>query len=104
MTENVNHPNHYTECSLECIEAMEIAYGVNAVLDFCICNAFKYVWRYKNKNGKEDLKKAQWYCDYGMTLCESMNKVHDNPQYSQLFNLGRFVDIRLKEVSNNDHK
>ncbi|MBQ5695934.1 MAG: DUF3310 domain-containing protein, partial [Clostridium sp.] len=24
-------------------------------------NIIKYVWRYKDKNGLEDLKKAQWY-------------------------------------------
>ena len=31
---------------------------------FCLCNAFKYLWRYKNKNGAEDIKKARWYLDY----------------------------------------
>lgn len=58
----VNHPKHYADtCSLECIDAMLITFGTNAVIDFCMCNAFKYLWRYKNKNGQEDLKKAQWY-------------------------------------------
>lgn len=58
----VNHPKHYADtCSLECINAMLITFGTNAVIDFCTCNAFKYLWRYKNKNGQEDLKKAQWY-------------------------------------------
>ena len=40
---------------------MVSAYGKDTVSDFCICNAFKYIWRYKYKNGIEDLKKAQWY-------------------------------------------
>ena len=58
------NPNHYkSECSLECIEAMELIFGQKAVLDFCVCNAWKYIWRWKNKNGIEDLKKAQWYVD-----------------------------------------
>lgn len=58
----VNHPKHYADtCSLECIDAMLITFGTSAVIDFCMCNAFKYLWRYKNKNGQEDLKKAQWY-------------------------------------------
>lgn len=61
----VNHPAHYEQsCSLECIQVMELVFGANAVRGFCLCNAFKYMWRYKNKNGLEDLKKAKWYLDY----------------------------------------
>lgn len=63
--DNVNHPKYYeSECSLECIEVMRLTYGRKMVWDFCICNAFKYLWRYKNKNGKEDLRKAEWYIRY----------------------------------------
>ena len=59
--DNIN-PDHYKkECSLECIEAMELIFGGRAVLDFCVCNAWKYIWRWKNKNGAEDLHKAHWY-------------------------------------------
>ena len=62
MADNVNHPAHYEKStSLECIDVMEIAFGYEAVTAFCMCNAFKYLWRYKNKNGKEDLDKARWY-------------------------------------------
>ena len=58
----VNHPKHYTDtCSLECIDVMLIAFGKDAVISFCMCNAFKYMWRFKNKNGQEDLQKADWY-------------------------------------------
>lgn len=64
---NVDHPRHYEKtCSIECIEAMEICFGIEAVIHFCKCNAFKYLWRYKNKNGQEDLEKALWYCNYGL--------------------------------------
>lgn len=60
--DNVNHPKHYADtCSIECIEAMQIAFGTEAVKNFCKCNAFKYLWRFKNKNGEEDLNKADWY-------------------------------------------
>jgi len=63
--DNVNHPRHYEKaCSMECIDAMEIALGKEAVIHFCKGNAFKYLWRYKNKNGSEDLEKALWYCTY----------------------------------------
>ena len=58
----VNHPAHYEgQTSMECIEAMQISFGKKAVVDFCMCNAFKYLWRHKHKNGMEDLQKAQWY-------------------------------------------
>ena len=58
---NIN-PDHYkNQTSLECIEAMEIVFGTEAVMHFCVLNAFKYIWRWKNKNGDEDLHKALWY-------------------------------------------
>lgn len=60
----VNHPSHYEkQCSLECIDVMEACFDYDAVFDFCVCNAFKYLWRHKFKNGSEDLMKAAWYID-----------------------------------------
>lgn len=57
----VNRPAHYTSGGIECIDAMQAAFGVEVVKGFCLCNAFKYLWRHRNKNGVEDLKKARWY-------------------------------------------
>lgn len=57
----VNRPAHYTSGGIECIDAMQAAFGDEVVNDFCLCNAFKYLWRHRNKNGVEDLKKARWY-------------------------------------------
>lgn len=59
--DNVNAPEHYVTGKYECIEVMEEVFGTEAVKDFCLCNAFKYVYRTNRKNGVEDLKKAQWY-------------------------------------------
>lgn len=60
----VNHPPHYTSGKVECIDALESAItslvGIEAV---CTANAIKYLWRWKQKNGVEDLKKAKWYID-----------------------------------------
>ena len=65
MKDNVNNPQHYAgSTSLECIECMKVTFGAVAVYNFCLCNAFKYLWRYKNKNGDEDIRKARWYLDY----------------------------------------
>jgi len=64
MEDKVNHPSHYTNGKVECIDALEAAttglVGIEAV---CIANAIKYLWRWKHKNGAEDLKKAKWYID-----------------------------------------
>ena len=60
----VRHPAHYADtCSIECIDVMELVFGSEALSNFCMINAFKYLWRHKHKNGAEDLDKAQWYLD-----------------------------------------
>ena len=64
MTDNVNHPKHYTQGGVECIDALAAAtinlQGLDAV---CTANAIKYLWRWGQKNGVEDLKKARGYID-----------------------------------------
>lgn len=69
-TDHVNRPAHYTSGGIECIDAMQAAFGADAVKDFCLCNAFKYLWRHRNKNGVEDLKKARWYLNRLITEME----------------------------------
>lgn len=59
--DNVNHPAHYETGKFECIDVMIETQGVEAVKAFCVCNAFKYIYRHNNKNGVEDVKKALWY-------------------------------------------
>lgn len=53
-------PKHY-KGDVECIDALAVVLGRNGVEDFCTGNAIKYLWRWRKKNGLEDLKKAQWY-------------------------------------------
>ena len=61
----VNNPSHYQSMTrgldIDCITAMRAAFGDDVVTDFCICNAFKYIWRHQSKNGKQDISKAVWY-------------------------------------------
>lgn len=72
ITKNtVNHPSHYTQGGIECIDAMTSAFGKKAVEDFCLCNVFKYVWRTRQKNGLEDCKKAQWYMNKYVEMVEN---------------------------------
>lgn len=68
--DNVNHPTHYANGKFECIDVMVETQGVEAVKAFCLCNAFKYLYRHNNKNGIEDIKKARWYLDKYLELAE----------------------------------
>ena len=62
--DKVNNPSHYQSYGkdgVDCITAMQAAFGKTAVAHFCLCNAFKYLWRHSSKNGMEDIDKALWY-------------------------------------------
>lgn len=68
----VNQPAHYTGGKVECIEAIEVATDSLSGLDaVCTANVIKYVWRWKHKNGVEDLKKAKWYLERLITKLEN---------------------------------
>jgi len=57
VSDNVNHPRHYTEhpSGVECIQITEH-------MSFNLGNAVKYIWRADLKGNQiEDLKKAVWY-------------------------------------------
>ena len=76
--DNINHPAHYEgNTSLECIDVMEIAFGADAVGSFCLCNAFKYLWRYKHKGGAEDVQKAEWYLNHFESIMGEYSDVED---------------------------
>ena len=63
--EMVNHPQHYNNGGIECIDALAAATeGLQGIEAFCTANAIKYLWRWKWKNGKEDLDKAIWYIEH----------------------------------------
>lgn len=112
LTEEVNeainkkadpvNPNHYkNSTSLECIEAMEIIFGINAVIDFCVCNAWKYIWRWKNKNGAEDLKKAKWYIEKAWELINDESVLPASKKYSDiLIRMNDYIDKVERRMKN----
>ena len=71
-SEMVNHPNHYNNGGMECIDEMVLIFGKGATMHFCLCNAWKYRYRANAKNGQEDLDKANWYIAKYKELKESM--------------------------------
>tara|TARA_R110000744_G_scaffold266415_1_gene380435 strand:+ start:641 stop:862 length:222 start_codon:yes stop_codon:yes gene_type:complete len=60
MQDMINNPLHYNTSEIECIDAIEAMLGEEFPA-YLQGNITKYLWRFKNKNGVEDLKKAQWY-------------------------------------------
>ena len=64
--EMVNHPNHYqSEAGLEVIDVIEaFTSKLTGVEAFDTGNIIKYVCRWPEKNGLEDLKKARWYLSH----------------------------------------
>lgn len=62
----VNHPNHYANNRIECIDCLEsmvepFTDSIDATLSWQIV---KYIWRHPFKwNPTEDLKKAKFYLD-----------------------------------------
>lgn len=62
VVDNVNHPSHYTSGDIECIDAIkEATKHLSGFEGFLTGNCIKYLWRWKHKNGLEDLKKTIWY-------------------------------------------
>jgi hypothetical protein len=60
MSDIVNNPKHYNQAGIECIDAIRAATG-EGYEHYLQGNIIKYLWRYRYKNGVEDLEKAQWY-------------------------------------------
>lgn len=59
--DNIN-PHHYRKGKIECIDAIESATtGKTGFEGALVANIIKYLWRYEEKNGLEDVKKTQWY-------------------------------------------
>lgn len=69
VSNNVNHPSHYNESGIECIEAIRATLG-SEFPAYCKGNVMKYLWRYQYKNGIEDLKKAQVYLNWMVEYLE----------------------------------
>ena len=70
----VNHPSHYTQGGMECIDEMQLVFGKLAIMYFCLLNAWKYRKRapFKGKP-EEDMAKSDWYLAKYKELKEGAN-------------------------------
>ena len=73
IPDTVDHPPHYTEGGIECIEAIEAQLTPEAYEGYLQGNCAKYLWRWNNKGGVTDLKKCRWYLDRLIQLKEAQN-------------------------------
>ena len=72
----VSHPSHYqSETGLEVIDVIEsFTFDLKGIEATDTGNILKYMCRWKQKNGLQDLKKARWYLDH---LIEHVQKLEE---------------------------
>ncbi len=68
ISDNVNSPKHYTTGGIETIDYIKAKLGHMGTINYCMGNVMKYTSRWQDKNGLEDLNKAQWYLNYAINL------------------------------------
>ena len=71
--DEVNHPDHYTDGAIECIEAIEAQLTADEYRGYLKGNIAKYIWRERHKGELQSLKKAQWYLDRLVQTVEAQN-------------------------------
>ena len=70
----VQHPSHYTHGGIECIEAIRASMTADGFCDYCKGNIIKYIWRWRDKGGVEDLRKASVYLDWLINAADEKEK------------------------------
>lgn len=76
-------PYHYKarKGGMETIDEMTLIFGLSDTLAFCKLNAWKYRARALYKNGKEDLKKSDWYLRKYEELYKKQEKLINGKTY-----------------------
>ena len=88
--EKVKHPSHYNKG----IEMWDYAHSHN--LDFFEGNIVKYITRWKDKNGIEDLHKAKQYLDKLIELEEKNIIITLENTSKELFDESMYMDLQEK--------
>ncbi len=71
MSDAVHSPSHYTQGSVECIDAIKSSMTQSGFADYCKGNVIKYLFRWEYKGGLQDLKKAQVYLGWMVETAEA---------------------------------
>ena len=72
----VNSPPHYNKSGIECIEAIK-AMTDEGFQFYLQGNIMKYLWRYRYKNGSQDLEKALFYLQKMIKVVKNLEE-NDN--------------------------
>lgn len=84
MTKDNINPSHYKKGKIEAIDAIEAAVvGKSGPEAINVANVIKYLWRYEDKNGLEDVRKAKWYLERLITVLEEM-PVESNTRFVKI--------------------
>jgi len=98
-TSDSTNPSYYgfgDDAVIECIDYIE-----SHAFDFLEGNVIKYVTRYEEKNGVEDLKKASWYLDRLIKREEGKALSYDSSLYKSILK-AKDEDIKLPTSSDVD--
>ena len=76
----VQHPSHYTQGGVECIDAIRASMTADGFCDYCKGNIIKYIWRWRDKGGVEDLLKASVYIGWLINTADEKEKKGENDE------------------------
>lgn len=95
---------HYTNNGIEPIEIMQKNFSHDEFVGFCKGNVLKYLLRYKDKNGLEDLEKAKIYLNWLIDeyTREDLNNTFDNifAEYEREEQEKRSCDCHCEDCEN----
>ena len=88
----VSHPSHYqSETGLEVIDVIEaFTFDLKGIEATDTGNVLKYMCRWKNKNGLQDLEKAQWYLTH---LIEHIRKLEEENKGYEISTDDRLLNV-----------
>jgi len=84
MTKDNVNPQHYKQGGIECIEAIKASMTHMEFIGYLKGNSMKYLWRYRNKNGLEDLHKMNWYNNRLIKELTEYTKPNQSESWTQL--------------------
>ena len=89
MKDKINPP-HYQRNGMECIDAIEAAIqNLSGVEAYATGSAIKYLWRWKEKGGKDDLNKAKWFIQKMVAHIEEIEYQEELQAEATLFEIAR---------------
>lgn len=89
MKDKIN-PSHYQRDGMECIDAIKAAVqNLSGAEAYCTGSAIKYLWRWDEKGGKDDLNKAKWFIQNMIDDIEEIDFQEDLKAEATLMEIAR---------------